>query len=48
MNQDLHEFEVLGSKFRVDKKYQPIKALGKGKRFYKVILPCCTYIYAYG
>jgi hypothetical protein len=27
----LHEFEVLGTKFKVDRKYQPLKALGKGE-----------------
>lgn len=27
---ELHEFEVYGTKFKIDKKYAPIKALGKG------------------
>lgn len=27
---DLHTFEIMGTTFKVDKKYQPIKALGKG------------------
>ena len=33
INNDTHEFEVLGTKFKVDKKYQPLKALGKGMIF---------------
>jgi len=27
---ELHTFEVLGTTFRVERKYKPLKALGKG------------------
>jgi hypothetical protein len=27
---DTHEFDIFGTRFKVDRKYVPIKALGKG------------------
>lgn len=38
MDDSKHEFEVMGSKFYVDHKYTPIKALGKGA--YGVVCAC--------
>lgn len=29
--EELHEFEVYGHKFRIPRKYAPLKALGKGE-----------------